>query len=770
MRRLFVLLLLLCIPATVFAQRVTVRSGEHADFSRLAFEFSGQVKWEMGRVEHGYEIRLQGVTAEIDISDVFRRIPHDRIKSLSVSRGNTRIALDLGCECHADAFEFRSGLLVVDVKDGQPLAASRFEKVFVLDELAADQYAGFEAPKESLPKPTEPTGDRPAVVLPLSPPKARIPTNPQVGLFGVNSEERMQMPIKQVSQMQSKILQQIGRAASQGLLDANISDPTRADPSDQVVGETVVQALPSPIAEPHINIHIESSIDREFESFLRQNQMTDSGDKCLPEALFNVSEWGDEKSVFTGISEQRRKISGEFDKIDLLAVQGLVKAYIYVGFGAEASRVISSFDVMLEEENTLKVMAEIVDGKIPDYHAELSKQLGCDSASAMWAALSAPSLSKQGQINTVSILGTFSGLPVHLRRLLGPRLAQKFIKSGDIETARAIRNAIARAPGEAGAEFHLLDAQLDIERGMKDSAEQKLEDIIVSDQGAVPRALIELLEVRLQKGEEIGPQVLATAESYIFEQQDTKIAADLKKLIALSLGQVGDFLAALDVLYELEAYEKLDKQQIAKTWEKVIENLASQAPEAMLLQFVFSAQDKLARQDVSRQTRRKLALRLLNEGWPVKAEMMLAAPLSPTADDRIILARAGALKGQTDRVLKMLENVAGAEAAKVRALAYESSGEYLAAAQEYRRLKDGENQKSATWRAEDWEQLAVIGSEVDQTAAKVMLSQNQFEDEAALTVGGTIAYNRYLLTKSEQERQSIKQLLEEYPVIEREES
>ncbi len=766
--RLLVFLLFLSIPVVGFAQRVTVRSGEHTDFSRLAFEFSGQIEWEMGRVEQGYEVRMQGISSEIDISDVFRRIPRDRVKNLSVSEDNTRITIDLDCDCHADAFEFRPGLLVVDVKDGKPPPEAQFETPFGADELTSDQQAREQTLVNNLPTPTEISKDRPALVLPLRSPKAQVSAAPQVGLFGVGLEEKLRTPTQQVSKMQSEILQQIGRAASQGLLDANISDPVLNESSQQAETETTARAPSVPIAKPHSNIHIESSIDREFEGFLRQNLMTNNGERCAPEALFNVSEWGNEGSVLARISSQRRVISGEFDQIDPQAVQGLVKAYIYAGFGAEALNVLTSFDVALEAEDTLKVMAGIVDGLTFDHPTEMSKQLGCDSAAALWAALATPSLSNQGQINTKSILGAFSGLPVHLRRLLGPPLAQKFVTSGDIETARALRNAIARAPGESGAEFHLLDAQLDIERGKDASAEHKLEEIIVSDQGAAPRALIELLEVRLRKGEKIDPKILATAESYIFEQQDTKIAAELKRLTVESLGQGNHFLEALDGLLELESYERLGEQKKTATWQAVLENLAQQASEAVFLQFVFSAKDELAHQNIPRQTRRKLALRLLKEGWPTKAEMILAAPVSPTADDRVILAHARVLKGQANQALKTLENVVGDEAARVRALAYESSGNYSAAAQEYKRLQDPENQKSAIWRAEDWTQLEEIGSEAEQTAAKVMLSQGPIEDEADPTITGTIAYDTFLLSKSEEERQSIGRLLEEYPVVEQE--
>lgn len=768
--RIFVLLICLCIPVAGFAQNVTVRSGEHADFSRLAFEFSGEINWEMGRIESGYQIRLQGVSGEIDISEVFQRIPRDRIENLSISGDNARISIGLGCDCYADAFEFRPGLLVVDVKDGAAPIASRFERAFGVDEAAAGQVTQVQEAKESRLNPTGILHNRATVDIPLRLPKPDVANSPQIDLLGTYSAERMQQSTKQVSEMQLEILQQIGHAASQGLLDANIPNPIVSAPSDHSQDEVLIQVLSRPTVEPRTNVHIESSIDREFEGFLRQNLLTDKGEQCLPDRLFNVSEWGDESSVLTRISEQRRQVFGEFDKIDQLAVRRLVKAYIYAGFGAEALSVISSFEVDFADKNTLKTMAGIVDGNISGQHGKLSRQLDCDSASAMWAALSVPSLSKYGQINTVSILGTFSGLPVHLRRLLGPVLAQKFLKSGDIETARALKNAIARVSGEAGAEFHLLDAQLDLERGKDEVAEQKLEDIVVSDQGVAPRALIELLEVRLQKGEVIAPQILATAESYIFEQQDTETAAKLKQLIALSMGQAGHFLEALDALNELETYAQMEREQKTTTWEKVIENLVEHAPEALLLQFVFAAQEELAHQNFSRQTRRKLASRLVKEGWPIRAEKILAATNTPTADDRIILARAGNLNRQSGRVLKILENVAGKEAAQARALAYENSGDYLAAAQEYRRIRDIENQKEATWRAEDWAQLEEIGSEVTQSAAKLMSDEQPLEIEPALTTVGTIAYDRLLLSKSEEERQSIAQLLEEYPAFVPEES
>lgn len=765
MIRIIGILVLLLLPAMGMAQRVTVRSGEHTDFSRLAFEFSDSVEWQMGRVENGYEIRLQGVGSEIDISEVYHRISHDRIKNLTVSEDNSRIKLDLGCECHADAFEFRPGLLVVDVKDGFPPVTSRFEVDFNSGELVESQRSDADAIVQISQNAPGSLREKPVVSLPLRLPKEHAPVNSYAGQFGDNSDVEIQPPTKAVEEMQSEILHQISRAASQGLLEASIPHPIQSESNILEAGEVPEHftALPSP--KPHMNIHIENSIDREFASLAGRFEMTGTGSKCLPDAQFNISEWGDEGSIMAKISEQRGRISGEFDTIDTEAVLGLAKAYIYAGFGAEALSVLSRFDLVLEEKETFMAMAQTVDDGVSGFYANFADQMACDTASALWAALYAPTLSKQAPINTASILGAFSRLPAHLRRLLGPGLAQKFLETGDIDTARALRNAISRLPGSAGSEFNLLDAKLDLERGLTETVEHTLEDIIVTDSSVAPRALIELLEIRLQKGEHIEPQVLATAESYIFEQQGTRIAADLQRLIVLLFGQSGDFNKALNALYELETYESIDTQMIAKTWEDVVENLAMEASETSLLKFVFSAKDNLVHRHISRDVRRKLALRLLKEGWPNQARMMLAAPMSPTADDRVILARVEIQSGEAENVLKRLENVAGDEAAYLRAMAYEGSGMYLDAAQEYGVLEEGEKQIDAVWRAEDWAQLAMIGSNADRAAADIMLSQSQFGGESEATISGTIAHDSSLLMKSKVERNSIEQLLEEYPIV-----
>lgn len=763
---LFIVLILALLPSIGLAQHITVRSGDHADFSRLVFELPDPQSWEMGRVDKGYEIRFQDNNFKIDISNVYLRITHDRIENIFVSRDYSKVVLTLNCACYADAFEFRPGLLVVDVKDGKPPITSRFETVFKSGELSENQRIAPQKNPEVTPNSNEDSKIHLVQDIFVRPPIKPTLSRPTIGLFSAGSANEVIHPAPQVVEMQAKIIQQIGRAASQGLLDANLSNLVQEAPIHDEVEDISAPPPSAPFSKPEINIHIQNSIDREFAGLERRHLMTGSGEKCMRSSLFNIAEWGDEDSILGRVSEQRSMILGEFDTVNAQEVKALARAYIYAGFGIEALEVLTAFNVTLRDKKVLMAMAQIVDGAVPDNHTELEDQVGCDSASALWAALASPDISVLQKINSAAILSTFSGLPVHLRRRLGPALAQKFLAFGNVEMARGLRDSIARVAGDSGAEFRLLDAQLDLHRGQNTSAERALVVILDSDEEAAPKALIELLEIRLQKKESINPKFLKTAESYIFEQMDTEIAADLKRLIALSLGQAGDFLGALNTLNELENFETHDSRQKRIAWDKIIIGLATEAPEDILLKFVFSAMDGLTHQNISPSVRRKLAFRLLQEGWPEKAESVLAASSPLTADDRIILARVEILKGQPGRALELLENVAGDQAAQMRALAYVKSGEHRSAAHEYQTLMDEKSQVSAAWKGNDWKQLAKVGSKVDQAAAKVMLSQSSDISEEASTTVGTIEIVSSLLMKSEKERTTMAQLLKEYSLLE----
>ncbi|MCK4713848.1 MAG: hypothetical protein KAT26_13315, partial [Marinosulfonomonas sp.] len=612
-------------------------------------------------------------------------------------------------------------------------------------------------------KPPEPVETAPVSVkehLPLITHLPRQPTKPRVGIFAdsdVSTAKTMQELTDRITEMQSEMLRQIGHAASQGLLDANLPQIIQEEPdTDEPL---VVAQKEDPATQPHVNIHIESSVDREFVNMLPTNLMTGDGAECLPDELFNVVEWGDPDAVFDQIVVQRSRISGEFDKVDQQAVAALVRAYIYAGFGVEAMSALNAFDVTLQDAGVLTTMAQIVDGPLSAHGSALDGQVGCDSAVALWSALAALKLSKGMEINHTSVLGAFSSLPFHLRRHLGPRLSQKFLDIGDIETARALRNAIARAPGDAGPEFRLLDARLDQARGMHGTAEQAMEEIIAEGSGVAPRALVELLEAKLEQKAEINQNLLVVAQSYIFEQQHTEIGANLTRVVALAHAKSGDLPAALEMMRKMELSGHFNAMETGQAWEKVLNFAVNEALNESFLQFAFAAQDDLENQQIARDIRRKAAGRLLDGHFAKMAQKLLAAPAAPTADDRMLLARAAIIENEAEYAIAILEHVSGNEAARLRAHAYEMRGKHLDAAHEYGSIRDQGSQHNAFWRAGDWQRLGDIGSGPEKDAAQIMMAQDPMPAKS----DGIIAQDKSLLEASTTTRQSIEALLEEYP-------
>ena len=758
-------------PVMAWAEQVVVRSGEHADFSRLVFEFQGAVKWEMGRVEKGYEIRIGKPGVTFDISDVFRRIPRDRIQRLNISQDNTRITLALGCECHADAFEFRPGMLVVDVKDGLPDSTSRFESAFHSGEISQAQPGNAETSNqvEIVDNPKPPT------TTPKEEQRARLakyfsrPNQPDTeestasDAFSKEFENPAILPTGRVAEMQSVMLRQIGRAASQGLLESKLSRTIQGASSSRESSDDIADTIAPAPPHPHINLHIESSVDHAFMGLIPEKELTDDGAVCMSDQAFNIVEWGNSDSIFEQITVQRGKLTGEFDKADKQAVLALIRAYIYAGFGVEAQKVLSSFDLSLKDAAILKVMAQIVDGRPVRQETLFQGQTGCDGLVALWAVLASPGLSKATAVNRAAVLRAFSNLPYHLRKNLGPALAQKFLDIGDAETTRALRNAIARSAGNAGPEFHLLEARLNQKRGLHKEAEQALEEIVSQNSSISPIGLIDLLEVKLEQDVEIGENFLVIAESYIFEQQNTELGDNLERLLALARAKSGDYIAALDLLRKLEPSEHLDKDMIGRTWGRVLEMANSTATDEAFLRFIFTAQSDLGSQKISRNIRRQAASRLLDNGLVVIANKLLLTPVSPTTDDRILLARAALISNDAERAIGYLEHVSGNVAKALRANAYEMWGKPLEAGHEYGQMPDQEKQMRAYWRAGDWARLNEMGSGAEKAAAQIMITRSTNDNKSAPAGEQVIRQGKELIKASEATRHTIELLLEENP-------
>lgn len=760
--RNLIIVALLFFPCYAYANKAVVRSGEHAGFSRITIQLSQPIPWSVGKVDNGYEVRLEQSLTDINISEVYKRIPRDRISELLISKDKKHITLKTGCDCFADAFEFRPGFLVIDIKDGQATEGSVFEKTFASDEILSKHDATIQDNKPMASQ---------IVKLPIviSKPEftdqsqTQFPT--QRALPDINLPHAALSSEDPLNQMQSIMLKQVSRAASQGLLQANVPFPLAIDPQDRTELPHVTKELDAISNHQNppndqINMHIQSSIDSAIEKSSAQHSLTAGGDKCLENRIFDISTWGNSASVLSEVSKQSALAVGEFDKVNEQAVEALVKAYLYAGFGAESENALVDFGISIEHSDILRAMARIIDGNLQQNNANLFiEQFDCGTNAALWATLAQNHIPKTTKVNTSSVLMAFAKLPAHLRLHLGPDLSQSFLESGDIETAQALSDSISRTPGLEQPTFLLLSAKLDHNRGHESSASRTLKQIISEDSEISPAALNELLKAQLKNSVAADSYLISTAETYIFEHQGTKTGADLLHVLILSTAKSGNLTKTLELLDEAQHSTHFSSEQKNKLWEGVLEFALAQSTDEELMHFIISTKNVISERHLSRDVHRKLAKRLLKNGFPELAQKILNTSNPPTLKDRLILAEIALSTHVPTQSIAILEGLTTDEAIALRARAYSLNNDHFEASLEYDKLSDANQSQREIWRAGSWEKLNADASKASRTAIEIMIP---VESKPVSIQSGTIRKGKALVNNSKAMRTNLENLMRKY--------
>lgn len=198
------------------ATDVGIRSGEHEGFSRLVVEFRSPIKWKLGRIGAGYELRALEVPVRYNVARVFQRIPRNRIVDLE-DRGDGRLFLSVTCDCHVRAFPVRETELVIDIVDGEARGDARQFEIALPAPTSMPLRAIPPAARAiAAPRPEPPpfaAGGPAGELLASSAATRRSPGNPPP----------LSDPKGDVLQMEQAILRQVSRAASQGLLSARLT-------------------------------------------------------------------------------------------------------------------------------------------------------------------------------------------------------------------------------------------------------------------------------------------------------------------------------------------------------------------------------------------------------------------------------------------------------------------------------------------------------------------------------------------------------------------
>ncbi|GKY86679.1 hypothetical protein [Sinisalibacter aestuarii] len=764
MIRAALILLILFLPVAATAERVVVQSGDHAGFSRLRLDGDFGLDWAFGRVEGGYEFRAAAGDTDWDISRSFDRITRARIAGLrDLGGGRLFIGIAPGCACHADAFVLRDGKVVLDIKDGPaPLTDAPFERA-----LGPAGPAAAPARVREARGPARPAELRAGLPLFVAAP----PADP-----GVTDDADAPPPVgaalpaapdlqrDRVLETETVLLEQIARAAAQGLLDADLSrmeEEVEAATTPPDAAAPPPPEAPPPLPEPvtdDSHVTVETSVDRAAPGG-GVAPKTDTGEACIDPQYFDVAQWGGPAEGSADIGAYRSRILGEFDAADGAGVTALARHYIYLTFGAEAKALIAHYAAAMDRPDLLVAMAEIVDEGQARSAPDLVAQMVCDGATALWALLAQPQLRPGQPVNAAAVAMAFAGLPAHLRNHLGPGLAQTLIAAGDTATATRIRNAMQRAEGSPTPDMALTDSRLDLATGARESALERLDALVQQDSDVMPEALLARVDEALTADAGVSPSQVSLLRSLAYEHRAGADGQRFTEALIRALAANADFAAAFAALDEAASRAALPPETDTALRAATFARLARDAADDTLLHLLIPRLGETP--GLASEIRRALAARLLDLGLPDPAQRILAGDDAlPDEADRRLHARAALLQGRAAVAVGYLAGLDDAEATRLRGEALEQAADYAGAVRVYGEAGDGQRRDEAAWRGGIWEAFATGDPGVQARAAALM------QGEAATAAGGDapdtpLAASRALVAQSRAARDVLDALLAE---------
>ena len=530
MTRILLTAFMLLLPVCAAAQTVVVRSGAHDGFTRLVLDMPARIDWRLVPREGGASVSFAGPPLSLDLDRVFERISRDRLRAVSVVDG--RLELEFACACEMRSFWHGARMLVLDIvpkpqpepenvarPQARPLAlhggiVPRSPALTPLaSRLDAMLASGGDPAEEPADDPTDPPGTP--------------------DLFAIRTA----------------LLEQLGRAASQGLLTlAPRKQVVTAapEPAGQTreMPEADARSEPAPDVglPPHsapVNMRAQSSIDRELVA-LRSQPGTSSGQvHCLPADWIDLSVWGGDGPFHEELGDLNRRLVGEFDRPDKGVALQLARLYLHHGFGAEARQVLALSDISGAQGDVLREMARIVDQDSIEPASVLAPGIACEGPAVLWAVLAMTTLPPELVFDHKAVLRAFASLPQWLRRSLGPGLARRLLQARHGGTSDAIVRMVERGGRVDTPDVALVRAELATAEQDQATARSELDHAVASNSAAAAEALVQLIEQLLAKDAPIPFDTAELAGAYAYEYRSTPLGHRMTRAYLAALAASG---------------------------------------------------------------------------------------------------------------------------------------------------------------------------------------------------------------------------------------
>ncbi|MEM6587623.1 MAG: hypothetical protein AAF641_04180 [Pseudomonadota bacterium] len=793
-RALSATLVLLISSGAGWSQSIIVRAGEHADFTRVVFNTPDRLDVALTYREDGIDLRFERSDLQFDIDTVFDVIPRNRLTAIDVETyvgqpgsdagaGLPVITFSLACRCDIQTAWVGDTAFVVDISDETAISAALFSNAESSSATPAGPAAVPETPPDPEPTDSETaseneaqTLEQPSVASAESVPNlfygSEKPSVGSVAFLLADAQERLQdlrtQPQAEPSaysdrlrDSQGAILQQIGRAATQGLLEPrsvvlpDIPEPNdTSDPAAATSAQTT-RANAEPMQAPpvkNISVNAQTSMDQAMSERLNITVGDNQMPGCLATRRVDVAAWAKEERFIDQIGDLRSNILGEFDEPSPSALKKLAQFYIHFGFGAEAAQVMTMLPEGKKVDPILSAMINILEDGNDGSASVLAGYMDCDPVVAVWSLLSYEAVPGNEPIDPDGIVRGIMNFPLHLRAYLGPIAGEKLRVAGYPRAADHIARGLLRNEDTTSTAAAFLDTLNDKAGPDASPSEADLGAVVADNGQPSAEALLKLINARLADETPMSEDMALLAGAYATELRDLPLGQDMARAYVLSLAASDLFEQAFA---EFGRLTNAAPAPVDGTLSDLMDILTQNAGDPQFLTHTIGA-SSATRFGIDDAVGNAIAARLMTLGFPEEAGAFVA-PLAQGAAERarkLIRAEIAILNNRPRQAELELLGESGADVQNIIARARSIAGEHAAAQQIFSQINANEDAQRQAFLDGDWEMLQ---SSPDPVIAAV--AERQTEPAVEDEVSEVLARNTIMIEESQTMRTEIEALL-----------
>ena len=276
------------------------------------------------------------------------------------------------------------------------------------------------------------------------------------------------------------------------------------------------------------------------------------------------------------------------------------------------------------------------------------------------------------------VLMAFDRLPAGLRSHLAGNLSERFRSLDMLEDAGEVLRIAARSGVAADSNAQLASALVQKDENRKDDAYATLTGLTEQSHETSPRAMIELVSLKMSEDGSIDYDTAQMARILRKEHAESDLLPDLHFATVVALALSGAYAEALDELAGLRANIGADAFRQAQDF--LHDRISRKAPDPVFLSAVLTLSPD-ALNELAPGTVFKAAKRLVALGFPDAAVDLLGPRFrgQDTPEGRLLRAEAYLHLGHADRAEADLSGLEGARADRLRATISEAKRDFVLA-------------------------------------------------------------------------------------------